>query len=273
MTAMGNAAGGPTGALEAARTVYNTRVKLLRLFRLPRPGPRHLHRQLHRGLNIAISGLIRPGDHVIPRTASTTASSGPCTAWRKGARALDVVPADQLGRVPCEDLGPCAAGHPCVVCHPRSNLTGKRADIARIGEWPPPGGPFYRDASQTAGSAHRHGGWASRALLHPTRASWAPGHRGLSSGPGWRSSLEVGGSEVTPRQASARNYPNRPGGGTSTATHCGPPQPWTSSRGGPGGHRGEGARPHGPLLPGRVRHGRRSSTATLSPAGAAPLCP
>ena len=66
MTAMGNAArGAHGGALEAARTVYNTRVKLARLFGCPRPDHVIFTANATEALNIAISGLIRPGDHVI----------------------------------------------------------------------------------------------------------------------------------------------------------------------------------------------------------------
>ena len=66
MTAMGNAArGAHGGALEAARTVYNTRVKLARLFGCPRPDHVIFTANSTEALNIAISGLIRPGDHVI----------------------------------------------------------------------------------------------------------------------------------------------------------------------------------------------------------------
>ncbi len=66
MTAMGNAArGAHGGALEASRTVYGARGKM---------------KNRESRLTAASSA---PGTTPSPPTASTTASCGPCTGWRR----------------------------------------------------------------------------------------------------------------------------------------------------------------------------------------------
>ncbi len=155
MTAMGNAArGAHGGALEAARTVYNTRVKLARLFGCPRPDHVIFTANSTEALNIAISGLIRPGDHVITTDCEHNSVLRPLYRLEEGGAALDVVPADQLGRVAYEDLEALLRpGTRAVVCTHASNLTGNVLDIARIGEMARRRGALLIvDASQTAGA-------------------------------------------------------------------------------------------------------------------------
>ncbi len=155
MTAMGNAArGAHGGALEAARTVYNTRVKLARLFSCPRPDHVIFTANSTEALNIAISGLIRPGDHVITTDCEHNSVLRPLYRLEEGGAALDVVPADRLGRVAYEDLEALLRPDTrAVVCTHASNLTGNVLDIARIGEMARRRGALLIvDASQTAGA-------------------------------------------------------------------------------------------------------------------------
>ena len=155
MTAMGNAArGAHGGALEAARTVYNTRVKLARLFGCPRPDHVIFTANSTEALNIAISGLIRPGDHVITTDCEHNSVLRPLYRLEEGGAALDVVPADRLGRVAYEDLEALLRPDTrAVVCTHASNLTGNVLDIARIGEMARRRGAlFIVDAAQTAGA-------------------------------------------------------------------------------------------------------------------------
>ena len=155
MTAMGNAArGAHGGALEAARTVYHTRVKLARLFGCPRPDHVIFTANSTEALNIAISGLIRPGDHVITTDCEHNSVLRPLYRLEEGGAALDVVPADRLGRVAYEDLEALLRPDTrAVVCTHASNLTGNVLDIARIGEMAHRRGALLIvDASQTAGA-------------------------------------------------------------------------------------------------------------------------
>ena len=106
MTDMGNAArGAHSGALEAMRTVYNARVKLAKLFGCPRPDHVVFTANATEALNIAISGILRPGDHVI--TTSCEHNSVLRPLYRMEAERgveLSFVPADAQGRVDYEDF-------------------------------------------------------------------------------------------------------------------------------------------------------------------------
>lgn len=155
MTAMGNAArGAHGGALEAARTVYNTRVKLARLFGCPRPDHVIFTANSTEALNIAISGLIRPGDHVVTTDCEHNSVLRPLYRLEEKGAVLDIAPADRLGRVACEDLEALLRPDTrAVVCTHASNLTGNVLDIARIGEMARRRGALLIvDASQTAGA-------------------------------------------------------------------------------------------------------------------------
>ena len=155
MTAMGNAArGAHGGALEASRTVYNTRVKLARLFGCPRPDHVIFTANSTEALNIAISGLIRPGDHVVTTDCEHNSVLRPLYRLEERGAVLDIAPADRLGRVACEDLEALLRPDTrAVVCTHASNLTGNVLDIARIGALAAcEGALLVVDASQTAGA-------------------------------------------------------------------------------------------------------------------------
>ena len=155
MTAMGNAArGAHGGALEASRTVYNTRVKLARLFGCPRPDHVIFTANSTEALNIAISGLIRSGDHVVTTDCEHNSVLRPLYRLEEKGAVLDIAPADRLGRVACEDLEALLRPDTrAVVCTHASNLTGNVLDIARIGEMARRRGALLIvDASQTAGA-------------------------------------------------------------------------------------------------------------------------
>ena len=86
-------------------------------------------------LNVAIRGLVRPGDRVIATAADHNATLRPLHALaRRGAIALDVVPCDGVGRV--DPAAVAAAWRPdtrLVVCTHASNVTGAVQDAAAIG--------------------------------------------------------------------------------------------------------------------------------------------
>ena len=156
MTAMGNAArGAHGGALEAARTVYGARVKLAGLFGCPRPDHVVLTANSTEALNIAISGIFRPGDHAVTTDCEHNSVLRPLYRLEEERGvALSFVPADELGRVKYEDFEELMRPNTrAVVCTHASNLTGNVLDIARIGEIAHRHGALLIvDASQTAGA-------------------------------------------------------------------------------------------------------------------------
>ena len=156
MTAMGNAArGAHGGALEASRAVYAARVKLAKLFGCPRPDHVVFTANSTEALNLAISGILRPGDHVVTTDCEHNSVLRPLYRLEEERGVtLGIVPADRLGRVDYGAferlVGPQTRA---VVCTHASNLTGNVLDLARIG------GTAHRqgallvvDASQTAGA-------------------------------------------------------------------------------------------------------------------------
>ena len=106
MTAMGNAArGAHGGALEASRTVYGARVKLAGLFGCPRPDHVIFTANSTEALNIAISGVLRPGDHAVTTDCEHNSVLRPLYRLEEERGVtLSFVQADSLGRVDVGDF-------------------------------------------------------------------------------------------------------------------------------------------------------------------------
>ena len=156
MTTMGNAArGAHSGALEASRTVFGTREKLARLFAYQRADHVVFTANSTEALNIAISGLIHKGDHVISTDCEHNSVLRPLYRLEEERGvALDFVPADRRGLVDYADFERLMRPDTrAVVCTHCSNLTGNILDIGRIaGIAHSRGALLIVDASQTAGT-------------------------------------------------------------------------------------------------------------------------
>lgn len=156
MTTMGNAArGAHSGALEASRTVFGTREKLARLFACQRADHVVFTANSTEALNIAISGLIHKGDHVISTDCEHNSVLRPLYRLEEERGvALDFVPADRQGLVDYADFERLMRPDTrAVVCTHCSNLTGNILDIGRIaGIVHSRGALLIVDASQTAGT-------------------------------------------------------------------------------------------------------------------------
>jgi selenocysteine lyase/cysteine desulfurase len=105
-------------------------------------------------LNLAIHGLVRPGDHVIATAADHNAVLRPLHAMaRRGIAAVTIVPCDGLGRV--DPAAVAAAWRPAtrlVACTHASNVTGAVQDVAAIAAIAHDrGGLLLVDAAQTLG--------------------------------------------------------------------------------------------------------------------------
>lgn len=156
MTTMGNAArGAHSGALEASRTVFGTREKLARLFACQRADHVVFTANSTEALNVAISGLIHKGDHVISTDCEHNSVLRPLYRLEeeRGVK-LDFVPADRRGLVDYADFERLMRPDTrAVVCTHCSNLTGNILDIGRIaGIAHSRGALLIVDASQTAGT-------------------------------------------------------------------------------------------------------------------------
>lgn len=150
----GSSGRGAHGAsLEASRLVYRTRVAIAELFNVFDASSVVFTSNATESLNIAIQGLLRPGDRVITTAMEHNSLLRPLYHMEaKGCR-LDILPADSRGRVEPEMFE--AALKPdtkaIVIAH-ASNVTGNIVDIEAVGEICRKHGLlFILDAAQTAG--------------------------------------------------------------------------------------------------------------------------
>lgn len=155
MQSMGNCARGThEEALDAARTVYDARVRLASLFGCPRVDHVAFTANSTEALNMAINGLIDLGDHVISTDLEHNSVLRPLYRLEAehGAE-LSFVPADKLGNVDYADFERLMKPNTrAVVCTNASNLTGTVLDIERIAKTAHSHGALVIvDASQTAG--------------------------------------------------------------------------------------------------------------------------
>ena len=145
--------GGHQGALSAARTIYETREKIAALLGCPRADHVCFTQNSTQALNIAVCGLLRPGDHVISTDLEHNSVLRPLYRLRDAGAAVDFVPADSRGRLDCGGFERLLRPETkAIVCTHASNLTGDAVDIARVGRFAREHGLlFILDASQTAG--------------------------------------------------------------------------------------------------------------------------
>ena len=154
MGSMGNSGRGVhSGALSAARTIYDTRAALAKLFGAEGPERIAFTANSTEALNMAIKGLLAPGDHVITTALEHNSVLRPLYELEDRGLELTILPADTLGNICCEDfekeIRPTTRA---IVTTHGSNLTGNLLDIEKIGSIARAHGLTYIvDASQTAG--------------------------------------------------------------------------------------------------------------------------
>ncbi len=222
MTTMGNASRGAHGsALQAARAVYDARCKLACLFGCPRADHVVFTCNATEALNIAIHGILSPGDHVISTDLEHNSVLRPLYRLERHGVSVSFVPADRQGR---PDLSAFSAlirpETKAIICTHASNLTGNLVDVARVGAIARAHGLlFLVDASQTAGAVPIHMEEMGIDILCFT------GHKGLMGPQGTgglciRPGVEirpwkVGGSGVQSyRKEQPEEYPTRLEAGT-----------------------------------------------------------
>ena len=156
LTSLGNASrGAHEGALNTNRLLYRTRRKLAAFFGCPRSEQVVFTANSTEALNIAISGTIRAGDHVVTTVLEHNSALRPLYRLRdeRGVQ-LSFVRSDESGRVEYTDFERLIRPNTrAIVCTHASNLTGNLLDIARIGAIARKHGVLLIvDASQTAGA-------------------------------------------------------------------------------------------------------------------------
>ena len=155
LCSMGNVGRGVNeGSLSAARVVYGAREKLSAFFGGDDPSRVCFTCNSTEALNIAIFGLLGPGDHIISTDLEHNSVLRPLYRLEGLGAELSFLPADRRGCVDYDALpGLLRPNTRAVVCTHASNLTGNALDIRRIGAFARERGLlFIVDASQTAGS-------------------------------------------------------------------------------------------------------------------------
>ena len=154
MCSLGNSGRGiHGGALSASRIIYDTRATIAQLFRAESPDRIAFTANSTQALNIAIKGILRPGDHVITTALEHNSVLRPIYELEDQGVQLTILPADSIGNICCEDFEKeIQPNTRAIVTTHGSNLTGNLLDIGRIGSVAKKHGLIYIvDASQTAG--------------------------------------------------------------------------------------------------------------------------
>ena len=169
ISSMGNCSRGAyKEALTGARVIYETRALLAEMLHGDGSEQVAFTANSTESLNIAIKGLIRPGDRVVTTVLEHNSVLRPLYEMEKLGAELVIVGCEKaeenadeeekkrvkrLGKLDYRALqAAITPGTRAVVMTHASNLTGNCTDLAKIGEWCKKAGAlFIVDASQTAG--------------------------------------------------------------------------------------------------------------------------
>ncbi|MCI8293483.1 MAG: aminotransferase class V-fold PLP-dependent enzyme [Hespellia sp.] len=154
MSSLGNAGrGASNAALNAARTIFEAREKLCRFFHAENPRQIVFTNNSTESLNIAIQGLINPGDHVITTVLEHNSVLRPLYEREEAGAELTILGCDEKGNIVYEEMEAAIQENTkAIVCTHASNLTGNMIDVEHVGRI----AKKYQlllivDASQTAG--------------------------------------------------------------------------------------------------------------------------
>lgn len=142
-------------ALDAARTVFSARQAVAAFFGCPHADHVVFTANITESLNIALNGLLCPGDHVIATDLEHNSVLRPLYRLeREQGVAVSFVPADRRGQIDYAAFEALLRPQTrLVVTTHASNLTGNVLDIAKIADFCRRHELIYvLDAAQTAGS-------------------------------------------------------------------------------------------------------------------------
>lgn len=154
MSSMGNAGRGASeAALSASRIIYDARERLAKLFGAENARQIAFTSNSTESLNIAIKGILNPGDHVITTVLEHNSVLRPLYEMEKKGTELSVIGCNEKGM---PDIAAMEAAikenTKMIICTNGSNLTGNYVDVAVIGKMAHKHGLIFAvDASQTAG--------------------------------------------------------------------------------------------------------------------------
>lgn len=172
--------GGYQAALEASRLLFETRQVAARLLGVADAARIVFTASATEALNLALFGLLVPGDRVVTSTMEHNAVLRPLELLRQRGVQVTRVAADRHGFVDPSDIRAACAQRPrLLVLNHVSNVTGTRQAVEEIGPWCRRQGILLLvDASQSAGLFDLDVTEMAIDLLA------VPGHKGLLGPPG-----------------------------------------------------------------------------------------
>lgn len=167
--------GGYRRGLEATRLVFEAREALARLFGIADSARIVFTHSATESINLAVSGLLRPGDHVVTTTMEHNSLVRPLHRASQAGVEVTWVEGDRRGFVDSRQIGAAIRRNTRLVAVSHcSNVTGVVQPIEEIGPIARKAGAlFLIDAAQSAGSLPIDVGGMMIDLLA------APGHKGL----------------------------------------------------------------------------------------------
>jgi len=154
LNCLGNAGRGTSAeSLNASRVIYETREKLCKLFNAESPKQIAFTYNATMSLNIAIKGLLQPGDHCITTVLEHNSVLRPLYELEKYGVEISFINCDDKGCLGLDELEKFIKPNTkAIICTHASNVTGNIVDIKYIGQIAKKHGVvFIVDAAQTAG--------------------------------------------------------------------------------------------------------------------------
>lgn len=140
-------------ALEAGRAIYDTRETLSKMFNIENPMNLAFTCNGTDGLNVAIKGILKSGDHVITSTMEHNSVLRPLKDLEKKGVELTIIECDEKGFINTDDIEKNIKENTKVIITTHaSNVIGTIFPIKKIGEIAHAHNLIYIvDAAQTAG--------------------------------------------------------------------------------------------------------------------------
>lgn len=140
-------------AMKASRGMFSTRESISKLFNIKNPLDIIFTFNCTQSLNVAIKGILQPGDHVIATSMDHNSVLRPIKSLEKIGISNTIVMADKEGRINPEDIEKAIKEETkMIVTTHISNLTGTIIDIKEVGKIAKAHRLLYLvDAAQSAG--------------------------------------------------------------------------------------------------------------------------
>jgi cysteine desulfurase family protein len=141
-------------SIAAAQVMYETREKLASFFHVRDPLRVIFTSNATHAINIALAGLLKPGDHVVTSSMEHNAVMRPLRSLEKRGLKLSVVPCASDGSLDVSDVARAVKNNTrLVVVNHASNVVGTILPVAQVASIAHRAGALLLvDAAQTAGS-------------------------------------------------------------------------------------------------------------------------